>query len=458
MEEKTDCKKEEDSLGEVFIPASAFYGASTMRSVENFNIGDEKMPIEIIRVIVLIKKAAAIANFDLGKISEDKKIAIVNIAEKIKSGEFHNEFPLKVWQTGSGTQTNMNVNEVIANIANAEKESLNLHPNDDVNMGQSSNDVFPTAMQISTYLACRLKLIPAVIGLKNSFNALSEKWERTIKIGRTHLQDAVPLTFGQEFSAFVVMLEKAEIFIENTTKELLELPIGGTAVGTGINTDKSFGERVVAIIAKETSFDFKTAKNRFYSLSSKSNFSNFHGSLKALATDLMKIANDIRWLSSGPRCGLSEIKIPENEPGSSIMPGKVNPTQAEALTMVCTQVMGNDVTIGLAASQGNFQLNVFMPVIIYNTLQSIRLLTDAIFSFNNKLVIGIKPNIAKIAENNQKSLMLITALSPKIGYDNAAKIAKKAFENGTTLKEESLKTGLITGEEFDDIMDIRKMI
>lgn len=445
-----ESKKLCDALGEVNVPKNALYGTTTARALINFKVGEEIMPISVIRAITLLKKSCAIVNNKNKKLSKAKLDAIANACDEITLGTYDDEFRLSVWQTGSGTSSNMNVNEVIAGLA--QKKKINLHPNDDVNMGQSSNDIFPSAMNIATILTFHLKLLPTLELLKNSFEEIEIKYKKTRKIARTHLQDAVPMTVGQEFSAFKTMISEAIKNIKNSIAPLLELPIGGTAVGTGINTTKTFGKDVAKIIKEDTGFNFKSSPNKFYGLSSKSNYANFHGSLKALATDLIKIANDIRWLASGPRAGLSELIIPANEPGSSIMPGKVNPTQCEMLTQVCAQVIGNDTAISYGASSGNFQLNVFMPLIIHNTLKSLTLLSDAIFSFNNNLVVGIDVNIRTLAKNIENSLMLITALTPKIGYDLAAKIAKKAHQNNTSIKDEILKEKLLSEKTYDKLI------
>jgi len=449
---------ERDSLGEVRVPIEKYWGAQTQRSYENFKIGSEKMPMEIIRAFAIIKKAAALTNTSLGLLDEKRAHAIAEVCDEIISGKLDDNFPLVVWQTGSGTQTNMNVNEVIANRGNEILGEKLLHPNDHVNKSQSSNDTFPSAMHISAVLEIEEKLIPAIDGLMETFSRLIEENKDIIKIGRTHLQDATPLTLGQEISAWYSMLEKDKRLILKGVEELKELALGGTAVGTGLNTHPDFAVNVAKEISKITGKDFKTAKNKFHSLTSKDELVFTHGALKALAADLMKIANDIRWLASGPRCGIGEITIPENEPGSSIMPGKVNPTQSEALTMVACQVIANDVAVGFAASQGNFQLNVFMPVCIYNFLQSVKLLTDGINSFNTKCAEGIKANKEKINYYLENSLMLVTALSPHIGYDNAALIAKTAHKEGITLKEAAIKLNLLTEEEFNRYVRPEKMI
>lgn len=453
-----DYRIERDSFGELKVPMNKYWGAQTQRSLENFKIGHEKMPLEIIKAFAVLKRAAAITNNTLGLLDDKITQTIVSVTEEILNGKLDDNFPLVVWQTGSGTQSNMNVNEVIANRGNEILGEKVIHPNDHVNKSQSSNDTFPTAMHIAAITSIEDNLIPAIEGLKNTFNKLIEENKEIIKVGRTHLQDATPLTLGQEISGWHRMLEKSEDMIQKSVEELKELALGGTAVGTGLNAHPEFAVKVAEEISSITGIDFVTAKNKFHSLTSKDELVFAHGAIKALAANLMKIANDVRWLASGPRAGIGEITIPENEPGSSIMPGKVNPTQSEALTMVVCQVMANDVAIGFGASQGNFQLNVFMPVIIYNFLQSVELLADAINSFNYNCAIGIKANRDKIKEYLDNSLMLVTALNPHIGYDNAAKIAKKADKEGTTLKEAALGLGLLTEEEFDSILRPEKMI
>jgi fumarate hydratase class II len=453
---------EKDTLGEVQVPADKLWAAQTQRSFENFKIGTERMPIELIRVFAMLKKSAALANLKLGKLGDDKAEAIVTAADEIIAGKWDDQFPLVVWQTGSGTQSNMNVNEVIANRANAilkEKGSAaKIHPNDDVNKSQSSNDTFPTAMHVAALVAVEDQLLPAIGQLKTTLRNKSESFRDIIKIGRTHLQDATPLTLGQEISGWHRMLEKTESMIRESSRSLTELAIGGTAVGTGINAHPRFGALVAEELGKQTGKTFVSADNKFHALTSHDELVYVHGALKALAADLMKIANDVRWLASGPRSGLGEISIPENEPGSSIMPGKVNPTQSEAMTMVVCQVMGNDAAIGFAASQGNFELNVFKPVIIYNFLQSARLLADAIHSFHDHCAIGIEPNRDVIRHHMEQSLMLVTALNPHIGYENAAKVAKTAHQEGLTLKEAAIKSGLLTEEQFDRFVRPEEMI
>lgn len=453
---------EKDTIGEIKVPADRLWGAQTQRSKENFPIGTEKMPIEVIYAFAVLKKSAAISNHQLGKLSADKKDAIVYAADEILTGKLNDHFPLVVWQTGSGTQSNMNVNEVIARLGSQWLEQHGkeerLHPNDDVNMSQSSNDTFPTALHVAGVLAVEDHLLPAIAKLKETFRSKSEQFKDIIKIGRTHLQDATPLTLGQEISGWEAMLDKSARMITDTVEYMKELAIGGTAVGTGINAHPEFGAKTAAEISGFTGKTFTSAPNKFHALTSHDEVVAVHGAVKALAADLMKIANDVRWLASGPRSGLGEITIPANEPGSSIMPGKVNPTQSEALTMVVTQVMGNDAAIGFAASQGNFELNVFKPVIIYNFLQSVHLLADSIVAFNDNCAVGIEPNMAKIEHNLYNSLMLVTALNPYIGYENAAKIAKLAHAEGLSLKEAALKTGLLTEEQFDQYVDPAKMI
>jgi fumarate hydratase class II len=449
-------RQEKDTLGEVLVPADRLWGAQTQRSLDNFKIGQEKMPLEIIKALALIKKAAAIANYQLGLLAEEKQKAMVQACEEILVGRLDDHFPLVVWQTGSGTQTNMNLNEVIAHRANELLGALadqHVHPNDHVNMGQSSNDVFPSALHLAAVIGLEEQLLPAIAELKRTFAQKAEEYQDILKIGRTHLQDATPLTLGQEISAWVRMLQKAELMVSSSLEQLRELPLGGTAVGTGLNTHPQFAEKAIREINELTGKRFVPAQNKFQGLTSKDELVFAHGALKALAADLMKIANDLRWLASGPRCGLGELTLPANEPGSSIMPGKVNPTQCEALTMVVCQVLGNDVTLGFAASQGNFQLNVFMPVCAYNFLQSVRLLTDAIRSFNQNCAQGIVPNRERIKEHLQNSLMLVTALNPYLGYEKAAKIAQTAYAEGITLKEAAIKLKFLTEEEFDRYME-----
>lgn len=453
-----DYRTEHDSMGEVQVPVEKYWGAQTQRSFENFKIGTEKMPTEIIRAFAILKKAAAIANNRLGKLDERRKNLISDVCEEILEGKLNEHFPLVVWQTGSGTQSNMNVNEVIANRGNEMAGEKLLHPNDHANMSQSSNDTFPTAMHIAAALEIEERLFPSFDILIQSFERLMQENEGIVKTGRTHLQDATPISFSQEISGWKVMLEKSKEMLQLSLPGLRELALGGTAVGTGLNAPKGFDLEVAKAVSELTHKDFKTADNKFHSLSSKDELVFAHGALKALAANLMKIANDIRWLGSGPRCGLGEIFLPENEPGSSIMPGKVNPTQCEALTMVSVQVMANDVAVGMAASQGNFELNVYMPVCIYNFLQSVRLLSDAMLSFNQNCVVGIKANKEKMQENLHRSLMLVTCLNPYIGYENAAKTAKKAYQENISLKEACLQLGFLTEEKFDEVFKPEEMI
>lgn len=453
---------ERDTLGEIRVPVDKFWGAQTQRSKENFKIGIEKMPLEVVYGLTYIKKSAAIVNHQLGKLGKDKAEVINKVCDEILNGGYNDHFPLVVWQTGSGTQTNMNVNEVIAHRANELLKDLGskgkVHPNDDVNMSQSSNDTFPTAMHIAAYKKIIEELIPAIQELKGTLFEKENAFTKIVKIGRTHLQDATPLTLGQEISGWRAMLEKNERMIAAANDFLLDLAIGGTAVGTGINAHPEFGSKVAEQLTKLTGHSFRSSKNKFHALTSHDEIVYVHGSLKALAADLMKIANDVRWLASGPRSGIGELTIPANEPGSSIMPGKVNPTQSEALTMVACQVFGNDATIGFAASQGNFELNVFKPVIIFNLIQSIRILTDSIYSFNQNCAIGIEVNKEVIKEHVNRSLMLVTALNPHIGYEKAAKIAKLAYKENTTLKAAAIKTGFVSEEQFDEWMNPEKMV
>ena len=457
-----DYRIEHDSMGEVRVPADKLWGAQTQRSFENFKIGAgiEPMPREVIYAFALTKKAAAIANHAIKpeKMTKEKTAAISAACDEILSGALDAHFPLVVWQTGSGTQSNMNVNEVIANRANQLLGATLVHPNDDANMSQSSNDTFPTAMHVSAVLALTERVIPSARALISTFLRLEKENEGIVKSGRTHLQDATPISFSQEISGWRASLERDVELIERSLGALYELALGGTAVGTGLNAPTGFAERVAAELAALTDKPFITAPNKFHSLTSKDELVFAHGALKALACDLMKIANDIRWLASGPRNGLGEITIPENEPGSSIMPGKVNPTQCEAVTMVAVQVMANDVAVGLAASQGNFELNVYMPVCIYNFLQSARLLSDAICSFEKNCVSGILANQAKMRENLDRSLMLVTALNPYIGYENAAATAKLAFKENISLKEACVSLGFLTSERFDEVFHPEDMV
>ncbi|MED4583628.1 class II fumarate hydratase [Brevibacillus choshinensis] len=457
-----DYRIEKDTIGEIQVPADKLWGAQTQRSFQNFKIGGQKMPLEVIRMFAILKKSAAAVNQKLGKLEPEKAEAVITAADEVIAGKWDEHFPLVVWQTGSGTQSNMNVNEVIAHRANQlleEKGSAaRIHANDDVNKSQSSNDTFPTAMHMAGVVAIEDLVLPAVSVLKETLQKKREAFMDIIKIGRTHLQDATPLTLGQEISGWVQMLAKSEKMITESVEHLRELAIGGTAVGTGINAHPRFGEMVADEISRVTNKKFITAANKFHALTSHDELVHVHGALKALAADLMKIANDVRWLASGPRCGIGEIIIPANEPGSSIMPGKVNPTQSEAMTMVVCQVMGNDATIGFAASQGNFELNVFKPVIIYNFLQSAELLSDALHSFNDNCAVGMEPNLPVIQKNLNNSLMLVTALNPHIGYENAAAVAKLAHKEGLTLKEAAIKSNLLTEEQFDQVVRPEQMI
>ena len=440
---------EHDTMGEVRVPADRYWGAQTQRSFENFRIGTEKIPPEVIRAFAVVKLAAARANAQLGVLDARRAGAIETACHEILDGSLDGNFPLAVWQTGSGTQTNMNVNEVIAHRANALLGETLVHPNDHVNCSQSSNDTFPTAMHVAARVALEEQVLPAVDRLLATLERLSAEYRDVVKIGRTHLQDAVPLTLGQEISGWSAMLDHDRVMLTQACGALRELAIGGTAVGTGLNAPAAFGDLAAAEISALLGYSFESAPNKFHALTSKDQMVFAHGALKALAADLMKIANDVRWLASGPRCGIGELIIPANEPGSSIMPGKVNPTQCEAVTMVAVQVMGNDTAIGFAASQGNFQLNVFLPVTIYNFLQSARLLADVMDSFEANCVRGIRPNYDAIQAHLDASLMLVTALNPHIGYENAARIAKHAHATGQTLKAAAVELGLLTAEEFD---------
>ncbi|MRG86902.1 class II fumarate hydratase [Salinibacillus xinjiangensis] len=456
-----DYRIEKDTIGEIKVSADKYWGAQTQRSKQNFPIGNERMPQEIVSAFAILKKSAAKANEELGLLETEKADAITYAADQVIEGNLTEHFPLVVWQTGSGTQSNMNVNEVIAYVGNQwleEKGSdVRLHPNDDVNKSQSSNDTFPTAMHIAAVLKLEDLVLPALQKLKATLAEKAEAYKDLVKIGRTHLQDATPLTLGQEISGWHRMLEKTENMIEGSLPNIYELAIGGTAVGTGLNAHPEFSEKVCENINQSTNKKFVSAQNKFHALTSHDELVYAHGALKGLAADLMKIANDVRWLASGPRCGIGEITIPANEPGSSIMPGKVNPTQSEAVTMVATQVMGNDAAIGFAASQGNFELNVFKPVIAYNFLQSSQLLADSMVSFNDRCAVGLEPDEEQINKYLNDSLMLVTALNPHIGYENAAKIAKNAFAKNSTLKESAVELGLLTAEQFDDYVDPKKM-
>jgi fumarate hydratase class II len=454
---------EKDTMGPIEVPIDAYWAAQTQRSIENFAIGEETMPYEITRAFSYLKKAVALVNMDLGKLDAKKAEAIAHAADDMLCGKLDGNYPLVVWQTGSGTQSNMNNNEVLANRATEilggdfRVEKL-VHPNDDVNKSQSSNDTYPTALHVAAVIAVETRVLPAIAKLKATLIEKSAKFESIVKIGRTHLQDATPITLGQEISGWVEMLNKCEKMAKDSLEPVRELALGGTAVGTGLNAHPELGERVAKKLSELTGHHFITASNKFHALTSHDALVYSHGALKALAADMMKIANDVRWLASGPRCGIGEIQIPENEPGSSIMPGKVNPTQAEAVTMVTCQVFGNDVAISMGASQGNFQLNVFKPVIAYNYLQSCRLLTDSIVSFNDHCAVGIEPVVDKIDHYLHNSLMLVTALNPYIGYDNAAKIAKTAHANKSTLKATAIELGLLTAEEFDKYVVPEDMI
>lgn len=453
---------ERDTMGEMQVPAEKLWGAQTQRSLQNFKIGAEKMPYGVIRGFAILKRSAALAHKEMKQLDAEKADAIVQAADEIIEGKLNEHFPLSVWQTGSGTQSHTNINEVIAKRGNQLLEDKGsdkvIHPNDDVNLSQSSNCNYPTAMYIAAVTVIQDEVLPSLGRLKETLRQKSVEFSDIIKVGRTHLQDAVPLTLGQEISGWHRMLEKCEYMIENSHKMMEELAFAGTAVGTGLNTYAEFAEIAVEKISHFTGKTFIPAPNKFHALTSYDEVVFTHGALKALAADLMKIANDVRWLASGPRSGIGEIMIPANEPGSSMMPGKVNPTQCEALTMVTTQVMGNDTTIGIAASQGNFEVNVFKPVIAYNFLQSATLLADAMDSFNVNCAKGIEPNLEVIAKNLENSLMLVTVLNPHIGYENSAKIAKKALQDGTTLKESAIELDLLSAEEFDRIVDPSQMI
>ena len=453
-----DYRIEKDSMGEMKVPVNAYWGAQTQRSYENFKIGTEKMPKEITYAFAILKKAVALANCRLGKLDERRCQIIGRVCDEVLAGKLDDQFPLVVWQTGSGTQSNMNMNEVVANRGNEIAGEKLLHPNDHVNMSQSSNDTFPTAMHIAAVLETKNKLIPAVERMIVEFERLEKENEGIVKTGRTHLQDATPITFSQEISGWRNMLEKSKKMIEMSLVEVAELALGGTAVGTGLNAPKGFAEAAAEEVSKLTGIEFITAENKFHSLTAKDEIVFAHGAIKGLAANIMKISNDIRWLASGPRCGLGEIYIPENEPGSSIMPGKVNPTQCEAITMVAVQVMANDAGIGICASQGNLELNVFMPVMIYEYLQSVRLLTNGLDSFRENCVCGIVANKEKMEENLHRSLMLVTGLSPYIGYENAAKTAKTAYEENISLKEACVKLGFLTEEKFDEVFHPEQMV
>ncbi len=445
---------EKATFGPIGVPAERLWGAQTQRSLQNFAISGERQPMEIIRALVQVKRSSAVANHLLGLLDQGKASAIIAAADEVLAGRHDAEFPLVVWQTGSGTQTNMNVNEVLANRASellggVRGEGRLIHPNDDVNRSQSSNDVFPTAMHVAAVDALRNRLMPSLMRLKDTLARKAEAFRDIVKIGRTHLQDATPLTLGQEFSGYVAQLEQADRHLHGALPHLCELALGGTAVGTGLNAPPGYAEKVAQELARLTGLPFVTAPNKFEVMAAADALVHAHGALKTLAASLFKIANDIRWLASGPRSGIGELSIPENEPGSSIMPGKVNPTQCEAMTMLCCQVFGNDVAINFGGASGNFELNVFRPMIAHNFLQSVRLLADGMNSFNDHCAVGIEPNRPRIAELVDRSLMLVTALNPHIGYDKAAEIAKKAHKEGTTLREAALATGYVTGEQFD---------
>jgi len=454
---------ETDSIGEVEVPEEFYWGAQTMRSKENFRIGGEKMPLEVVYAMAIIKKASATVNADLGLLSKEKADAIAKVCDEVLEGKLDDQFPLVVWQTGSGTQTNMNVNEVISNRAIellggklGSKDPV--HPNDDVNKSQSSNDTFPTAMNIAVVKAVKEHLIPNLELLRDTFASKAKEFEDIVKIGRTHLMDATPVTLGQELSAYVSQLDHAIAALNQRLPHLSEIALGGTAVGTGINTHPEYAVKAAAVISDLAGHTFVSAPNKFEALSANDAIVHLSGSLKGIACAFMKIANDIRWLASGPRCGIGEITIPANEPGSSIMPGKVNPTQCEAATMVAAQVIGNDAAVAIGGSQGNFQLNVYRPMIVYNVLQSIRLLGDVAKSFNDNCAVGIEANLPRIEHNLNNSLMLATALNTHIGYDKASKIVKKAYSEGTTLKEAALSLELLTEEQFNEIVDPKKMV
>jgi fumarate hydratase class II len=454
---------ESDSMGDLRVPADRYYGAQTARSLINFKIGGDRFPREMIRALGILKKAAAATNEELGSLSPDKAALIKQAADEVIDGKLDEDFPLVVWQTGSGTQTNMNSNEVIANraieLAGGEKGSKQpVHPNDDVNMAQSSNDTFPTAMHIAAGEQLNHRLIPAVTGLRDTLKKKSEDYRDIVKIGRTHLMDAVPLTLGQEFSGYVQQLDNGLARVSHALDGIYELALGGTAVGTGLNTHRDFAIRAAAAIAAITGLPFRTAPNKFEALAAHDAIVFASGALKTLAASLMKIANDIRWLGSGPRCGIGELTLPANEPGSSIMPGKVNPTQSEAMTMVCAQVMGNDAAINIGGLSGHFELNVFKPMMIFNLLNSIRLLSDACESFDEHCARGIEPNVPAIEGYLHNSLMLVTALNPHIGYDNAAKVAKKAYEENMSLRAAAIELGLLTGEQFDELVRPEDML
>ncbi|MGZ3426303.1 MAG: class II fumarate hydratase [Polyangia bacterium] len=454
---------ERDTFGNIEVPADRLWGAQTQRSLQNFKISGERMPRELVRALAQVKRACASVNADLGVLAKEKAQAIIAAADEVIAGKHDGEFPLVVWQTGAGTQSNMNMNEVLANrgselMGGERGEARKLHPNDDVNKGQSSNDVFPTAMSVAAVAAVTRHLLPSVQKLRDTLAKKAEQFRGIVKIGRTHLQDATPLTLGQEMSGWVAALDHGIAHVKAALPHLGELALGGTAVGTGLNAHPEFATRVAAELAKITSLPFVTAPNKFEALAANDALVHGHGALKTLAASLMKIANDVRWLASGPRCGIGELRIPENEPGSSIMPGKVNPTQSEAMTMLCAQVFGNDVAVNIGGASGNFELNVFKPLIIHNFLQSVRLLADGCVSFNDNCAAGIEPDEARIGELVHGSLMLVTALNPHIGYDKAAQIAKKAHKEGTSLKEAAVASGHVTSDEFDQWVRAEDMV
>ncbi len=458
-----DFRMESDSMGSIKVPSDKYYGAQTARSLMNFKIGGERFPAELIRALAIVKKAAALTNLGLGTLTKEKCDLILQAAEEVIEGKLNDHFPLVVWQTGSGTQTNMNVNEVISNRAieisgGAMGSKKPIHPNDDVNKAQSTNDAFPTSIHVAAVEEIHRRLIPMVTKLRDALDEKAKAFRDIIKIGRTHLMDATPLTLGQEFSGYAHQLTRGLDRVNDSLKRLYEIPLGGTAVGTGLNTHPQYAVKVAVKISELTEKPFKTAENKFEAMAGKDALVEMHGILKTLAASLIKISNDIRWLGSGPRCGIGEISLPENEPGSSIMPGKVNPTQSEAMTMVCAQVFGNDVTVNFAGANGNFELNVFMPVIAFNVLQSIKLIADACESFTDNCVVGIEANEANIKKHLENSLMLVTSLNPVIGYDNAAKVAKKAHKENKTLKEVAIELGLLTSEKFDEVVRPEKMI
>lgn len=458
-----DFRIETDTMGEMKVPVDKYYGAQTARSLMNFKIGGETFPAELIRALGIVKKAAALTNHELGSLPKEKLDLILKAADEVIEGKLNDHFPLVVWQTGSGTQTNMNANEVISNraiemVGGVMGSKKPIHPNDDVNKAQSTNDAFPTSIHVAAVEEIHRRLIPMVTKLRDSLDAKAKEFKDIIKIGRTHLMDATPLTLGDEFSGYTMQLTNGLARISDSLKRLYEIPLGGTAVGTGLNAHPDYAVKVAGTISKLTGKPFKTAPNKYEAMAAKDALVEMSGVLKTLGASLLKISNDIRWLGSGPRCGIGEISLPENEPGSSIMPGKVNPTQSEAMTMVCAQVFGNDVTINIAGSSGNFELNVFMPVIAFNILQSIKLLADACESFSEHCVEGITANENNIKKHLENSLMLVTSLNPVIGYDNAAKVAKKAHKENKTLKEAVLELGLLTAEKFDEVVRPEKMI